>query len=144
MNERCPHCGAEWETDDGASFGYSEEDERGNKVADLYVQHRRCKGNLSHGQSRWWRDDPPSDFGQYAIPATGWDDDAPGELYVRWPDAERVRYMGRCDCCHAPALYSFQLDDDHPRGEGQETCGYWCSSCGFSNAGSRAVVQGEG
>lgn len=142
MSERCPHCGAEWETDEGAGFNHSEEDERGNITADIYLQGRRCKGTPSHHQVREWRDEPPTDFGQDAV-IGDWEDEVPPRMYDLWPRAYRMRFMGRCDCCHAPALWSFQLVDDHPCGDGEETCGYWCSSCGFSNAGSRAIVPGE-
>lgn len=67
---------------------------------------------------------------------------AKNELLSYWPQAIGIRYEGRCDGCHSADLYSFQLPGDHPRGDGEETCGYCCAACGFSNAGSRRVQRG--
>ena len=53
------------------------------------------------------------------------------------PKAINIRFVGKCHC-RANALFSYQLPGlDHDRGENEETCGYWCGACGFSNAGSR-------
>lgn len=65
----------------------------------------------------------------------------------RWqPRADDIRYMGRCDVCRRPGLYTYVLAGE-PRvlrhAERDEECGYWCASCNFSNAGSRPY-EGEG
>lgn len=55
---------------------------------------------------------------------------------AHWPEAANLR-VSPCHCRHKLPMLSFQLAGDKPRGEADETCGYFCASCGFSNAGSR-------
>lgn len=53
------------------------------------------------------------------------------------PTAINIRFEGKCHC-RANAMFSYQLPDlDDDRGEDEESCGYWCGACGFSNAGAR-------
>lgn len=54
-----------------------------------------------------------------------------------FPDAKNVRFEGECDSCHQYELWSLQNEHDYDRGYNEETCGYLCLACGFSNAGSR-------
>jgi hypothetical protein len=69
--------------------------------------------------------------------------EAQKQLLSYWPQAFSIRYEGKCDCCHAATLYTFQLFGDLPGGDnGKEQCGYFCVACGFSNAGSRAARRG--
>lgn len=62
-------------------------------------------------------------------------------IRAQWPDADEIRYEGKCHVCKRHAMYSFQLENDHPRGTNEETCGYVCISCGWSNAGSRPSID---
>jgi len=64
-------------------------------------------------------------------------------LRAYWPDAVRVLPSGECPVCHDDSEYSFVLpefDQFTPDGTYQN-CGYWCSNCGWSNAGSREISQ---
>lgn len=62
----------------------------------------------------------------------------------QWPDADEIRFEGKCpDCKRKDTLWSFQLSSDNSRGENEETCGFWCSADGWSNAGSRPVLDKE-
>ena len=57
------------------------------------------------------------------------------------------------DTCHCPKkalMLTYQLDADEstdirtePDGTQRESCGYWCSACKFSNAGSRKIEPSE-
>lgn len=58
-----------------------------------------------------------------------------------WPEAITIRREGACHCKRKGDLYSFQLPEDTARRAGYENCGFWCSLCGWSNAGRRAVVD---
>ena len=62
------------------------------------------------------------------------------ELLNLWPAARNIRICpGHCHNCRG-ILMSFQLPPDAWRQSGKdgwEHCGYWCSECGWSNAGSR-------
>jgi hypothetical protein len=65
------------------------------------------------------------------------------------PLARRVRFEGRCGVgrCRSDLSMSYQLEElDKPgrtnsRGDAEEYCGYFCPSCGFSNAGSRPIFR---
>jgi len=63
----------------------------------------------------------------------------------RWIDAHSLRFEGRCDVprCRQWTLWSCQTESDHQRGDNEETCGYFCTVCGFSNAGARPVESDE-
>lgn len=58
------------------------------------------------------------------------------------PQATNIRFLKchntRCAC---GVMMSYQIDPGNNLGrrEGYETCGYYCPSCGFSNAGQRLV-----
>lgn len=62
-----------------------------------------------------------------------------------WKDAHSLRFEGKCPVrhCRQWTQWSIQIEGDHPRGENEETCGCFCTSCGFSNAGSRPVENDE-
>lgn len=74
----------------------------------------------------------------------------PRTLASLWPDAYSCRYEGKCDSCKRPGLWSFKLRRDMAKlptewakrldREFKEQCGYYCMSCGFSNAGARDIV----
>jgi hypothetical protein len=58
---------------------------------------------------------------------------------LEWqPTARRIRFEGKCHC-RGQYLMSYQTNDIpvSARGDDEETCGYYCPSCGFGNAGSR-------
>lgn len=65
------------------------------------------------------------------------------------PLARRIRFEGGCGVgrCRSRLSMSYQLEaTDRPgrtneRGEPSEDCGYFCPSCGFSNAGSRPLFR---
>lgn len=65
------------------------------------------------------------------------------------PLAHRIRFEGGCGVgrCRSKLSMSYQLEAfDRPgltnqRGEPSEDCGYFCPSCGFSNAGSRPIFK---
>ena len=61
------------------------------------------------------------------------------KVTAQWADAVNIRHEGKCDICKHPTLLSLQLPDDVVRGDGWETCGYYCYRCGWSNAGAREV-----
>lgn len=61
---------------------------------------------------------------------------------LKWqPDALYVRLEGKCpDCKRTGGFVSYQLpgDADEPlRADGNEPCGYVCTFCNWSAAGSR-------
>lgn len=63
-------------------------------------------------------------------------------LWSLWPDAVNVAFAGRCDVCNrVNSLYSFVLSAHRQIQAGREFCGYWCAVCGFSNAGSRPLLN---
>jgi len=52
------------------------------------------------------------------------------------------------DCKLSDGFVSYQLPQDlpggewhHERGDGMESCGFWCSRCDWSNAGSRPIDE---
>ncbi len=66
----------------------------------------------------------------------------------RFPNAVQIRFSGKCPNCKQRYEYSLQFPEDLDRdpkpnifGEMEETCGYMCVSCGWSNAGSRLVEE---
>jgi hypothetical protein len=60
----------------------------------------------------------------------------------QWPEADEIRFEGKCpDCKRKDTLWSYQLPTDHPRKDGTETAGFWCSGCGWGNAGSRPSLD---
>ena len=61
----------------------------------------------------------------------------------RWHSAHSLRYSGKCPSCKQRTEWSCQIDGDHPRGKDEETCGYFCTSCRWSNAGSRPIDNDE-
>lgn len=61
-----------------------------------------------------------------------------------WKSAHSLRYSGKCPSCKRWTEWSVQIEGDHPRGENEETCGYFCTSCGWGNAGSRPVADEAG
>lgn len=71
------------------------------------------------------------------------------KLLKTQPLARRIRFEGRCGVgrCRSKLSMSYQLEAlDRPgrtnhRGEPSEDCGYFCPSCGFSNAGSRPIFK---
>lgn len=60
------------------------------------------------------------------------------ELLKRFPEARAVRFEDKCPICKRAWLLSFVMDHDTVR-DGQQTCGYFCAACNWSNAGSRAL-----
>lgn len=67
------------------------------------------------------------------------------KLLAWQPGAKRIR-LGRCDVgrCRSMLAMTYQLEDTGnmthiSKGELWEDCGYYCPSCGFSNAGSRPI-----
>ncbi len=59
------------------------------------------------------------------------------KLLMWQPLAKRIRFEGKCHCKRGQMLTYQLIGSDYDRGENTETCGYYCPSCGFSNAGSR-------
>jgi len=58
---------------------------------------------------------------------------------LEWqPEAEAIRFEGRCHC-KGQCLMSYRLPmlEDITRNKDNESCGYFCPSCHFGNAGSR-------
>ena len=83
--------------------------------------------------------------------------DPAGETMQQWavrrllawqPGAKRIR-LGRCGIgrCRSDLSMTYQLDDMsikthmNSKGELWEDAGYYCPSCGFSNAGSRPIFR---
>ena len=63
------------------------------------------------------------------------------KLLTNQPLAKRIRFAGRCHC-RGGQLLSYQLDGNTNRQrDDMEDCGYFCPSCGFSNAGARETYQ---
>jgi len=63
-------------------------------------------------------------------------------IRTQWPDADEIRAEGKCHVCkRKDSMYSFQLESDHSRGKGEETCGFVCVACGWSNGGSRPSID---
>lgn len=69
--------------------------------------------------------------------------DYPAQLKQHWPDARNIRRAGRCPACKADAQWSFQIADTGPVTDmaDWEHCGYWCATCGWSNAGAREIEE---
>lgn len=69
--------------------------------------------------------------------------EAAAMVLTTWPNAGDLQFAGRCDACKADkALWSFVLPDgDHDARADHESCGYYCTACGFSNAGARLKVS---
>lgn len=55
------------------------------------------------------------------------------------PIAVGIRFEGQCHCKGEFLMSYLHPDYIHSRKLGHEDCGYYCPSCGFSNAGSRKV-----
>lgn len=69
---------------------------------------------------------------------------------LKWqPLARRIRFEERCGVgrCRSKLSMSYELEEfrrpgrTNHRGEPSEDCGYFCPSCGFSNAGSRPIFR---
>lgn len=61
------------------------------------------------------------------------------KLLTWQPEAVQIRFEGRCHC-RGNMLMSYLLPGDGVGGRrdpSHESCGYYCPSCGFGNAGSR-------
>jgi hypothetical protein len=71
------------------------------------------------------------------------------KLLKQQPLARRIRFEERCGVgrCRSKLSMTYQLEaHDKPGrtnhlGEPSEDCGYFCPSCGFSNAGSRPIFR---
>ncbi len=78
---------------------------------------------------------------QFKIPRAA----AVARIHRQWPQADEIRKEdAKCPNCKRLTLWTYQLPGDHPRGDGQETCGYWCNSCGWGNGGSRPSIDTDG
>lgn len=61
---------------------------------------------------------------------------------LKWqPLAMRIRFSGNCPQRRCNGLeLSYQVPHmDESRGRDSETCGYYCPTCGWGNAGSRPI-----
>lgn len=68
--------------------------------------------------------------------------DATKRLQAWQPDAQRIHFH-KCDVCKSGLMLSYilpQYEKTFPGG--WENCGYWCSRCGFGNAGRRLIESG--
>lgn len=66
----------------------------------------------------------------------------------QWKTAEDIRFEGKCPSCKRRGLWSLTLPEyDSKRvnkaGLEEEHCGYFCTLCGWGNAGSRPVESDE-
>ncbi len=70
-----------------------------------------------------------------------------GYIRGKWHDAHSMRFEGKCHQCKRQSMWSFADKFTKERtnrdGEVEETCGYVCVKCRWSNAGSRPVVDPE-
>ena len=64
------------------------------------------------------------------------------------PKAYSIQNAGKCTSCKNYGLVSYLLDPytkiRKSHGERYIDCGYFCESCGFSNAGGRLADPAEG
>lgn len=61
-----------------------------------------------------------------------------------WPQAKRIDFSGECPICRTNNEYSFVLPQFDTLSEGNmQSCGYWCSACGWSNAGQRVGTSDD-
>jgi hypothetical protein len=58
-----------------------------------------------------------------------------------WPEADDIRHEGKCHVCKGDTLYSFADKFSKPRTDDEQSCGFFCASCKWSNAGSRPALE---